>query len=362
MTLRVGIIGTGFGARVHAPLLQSHKDFELVAISSVYRGHAHTAAADAGIPRSYDQWQEMLHTESLDVVVVASNPRHHLEMTLAALSKGLHVLCEKPPALNLAEARTMAEAARRSNRIAAMNFEWRYLAERQAIRRLLQERRIGEVLHVHWIEAWPFWPEVQHRPPSWLWESTSGGGQLGALGSHMIDSLVYWLGPIQSIQGDVSVHITARQSEQGDWVACDADDSFCFHGHLVSGPTCTVQLHISSVPVPPRIEFFGTEGHLLWDGTELRLAQRSGSIPGQFQPVALDRWPAEQLSAFREDLRRFVQPQHCLYTDLARAIAGDTVPSLPTLDQAVHVQAVIDAIRVSARNDWQMVHQDPFSL
>ncbi len=343
MTLKVGIIGTGFGARVHAPVLQAHPKFEVAAIAGVHRNNGSKVAAELSIPRGYDDWREMLSKEELDVVVVASNPAHHMEMTLEALSTGRHVLCEKPPALSLSQARAMLDAAQQSGKVAAMNFEWRFLPERQKIKELLQAGAIGDVLHVHWRESWAFWPEIRDRENTWLWQSASGGGFLGAIGSHVIDSLNFWFGSLKWVQGHTEAHVFTRK-RGGRLEACDADDSFYFHGEFAGGGTCTVQFALAFAGLPTLIEIYGTEGTLVFDGQELRICRQKN---GPFESVELPK--QMDAAAFDEKIRGFVHPQWKLYDALADALAGEAVSDLPTLADAAYVQSVMDAVRDSSR-------------
>jgi predicted dehydrogenase len=133
LKIRTGIIGTGFGAQVHAPILLRHPEFELKAISSIRAGRADKVSKELGIPFSFDNWKEMIDEVDLDLVVIASEPASHMEMTIYAVNSGANVLCEKPPALNDSQVTEMNKAAELQNKIVSINFEWRYLPERQAI-------------------------------------------------------------------------------------------------------------------------------------------------------------------------------------------------------------------------------------
>jgi predicted dehydrogenase len=89
-TFKVGIIGTGFGAKVHAPMFNFHDGFEVVSISSVSRGNIEEAKMSSGIENVYTDWKLMLDQEQLDLVVVASAVHLHRDMVLAAYEKGLN--------------------------------------------------------------------------------------------------------------------------------------------------------------------------------------------------------------------------------------------------------------------------------
>lgn len=331
LSIRVGIVGTGFGAKVHAPILTRHPAYDLLAIASQRPGRASEVASTFQVAHAYDDWKQMLEQAPIDLVVFATRPADHKLMTLSALSSKLHVLCEKPPALNLVEARAMLQASKSSDRVTAMNFEWRYLPERKAVKRILNEGVLGKVLHVNWSEAWQIWGRIQEFKPGWDSEAEQGGGMLGAIGSHIIDALCHWLGEVSTVRGTTMNHVSTRKT---------ADDGFSFVAIFDNKITCSVSCTVASVGYPPRIEIFGTDGTLRISGHQLRLATTSSA---DFVPVSVDQ--TMDVSDFPKEIQGYVHAQWHLYGDLAKSIAGETVDSLPSLKDAVHVQAVMDSIR-----------------
>src|SRR3981081_2442827 len=94
--LRVGVIGTGFGATVHVPAFMAADEFEVVAVVSRRRENAERVARSAGIGWFSDDYRAMLGEVDLDVVSVAVPGGLHHEIVLAAAAAGRHILCEKP--------------------------------------------------------------------------------------------------------------------------------------------------------------------------------------------------------------------------------------------------------------------------
>jgi predicted dehydrogenase len=232
----------------------------------------------------------------------------------------------------------MALAAVKSGRVAGMNFEWRYLRERQAIERSLRENRLGDIFHVNWSEAWSLWPHIQQDDPSWDWQAEEGGGMLGAIGSHIIDALCHWFGPLVSVKGNTVNHVPKRK-RQDNWVTTTADDSFSFLGKFECGATCTVSCTIAAVGRPLQVEIFGSQGTLRLNGHDLAMATSDSK---EFR--AMNVISTVDVSEFPMDIKPYVHAQWALYNDLAQAIEGVTCDSLPSLDDAVRVQAVMDAI------------------
>lgn len=331
MSIRVGIVGTGFGATVHAPILTRHPGYDLLAIASQRPGRASEVASTFQIPHAYDDWKQMLEQAPIDLVVFATRPADHKLMTLSALSSDLHVMCEKPPALNLLEAKAMEQASKSTDRVTAINFEWRYLPERRAVKRLLNEGVLGKILHVSWSEAWQIWGRIQEIEPGWDSVAEQGGGMLGAIGSHIIDALCHWLGEVSTVKGITMSHVPTRKT---------ADDSFSFVAIFENEITCSVSCSVASVGCPPRIEILGTDGTLRISGHQLLIATTSS--PNSV-PVSVEE--TMDVSDFPKEIQGYVHAQWHLYSDLAKSIAGETVDGLPSFTDAVRVQAVMDSIR-----------------
>lgn len=338
MAIRVGIIGTGFGAQVHAPILQRHPDYSVAAISGIRPGRAGSEAAKHGIPYAFDDWRRMIAEIPLDLVVVASSPDQHRKMTVAALEAGCHVVCEKPPAMNAFEVQAMKEMARRRGRSVFINFEWRYLPQRQAVNRLLEQKAPGETVHVSWSEAWALWPRIQADDNGWQWQAGKGGGMLGAVGSHMLDALQFWFGPFRTVEGFTSRLVHHRRGAHG-MEASTADDSFFVHGAFEQGATYALQFIAAAAGRSPRVEIFGKDGTVLLEGDKLAMAA-AGST--RYTPLPVDQ-PMDA-SSFPGPARGYVHAQWMFYQDLAEAMRGASKPSLATLKDAERVQAAIDKI------------------
>jgi predicted dehydrogenase len=144
--MKVGLIGTGFGTRVHMPAMRADPGIEVVAICSARRDRAEQAAEEWGVPFIASDYRELIARDDVELVDVCTPPDSHAEMTIAALEAGKHVLCEKPLAMNVAEASAMAAAAdsaraRRPELVDAVHHEMRYFPMRRRLRDLVRRRR-----------------------------------------------------------------------------------------------------------------------------------------------------------------------------------------------------------------------------
>src|SRR6185436_11099762 len=142
--LRVAVAGTSFGGNVQIPVFQSHSRTRVVAVSSGRLERAASAARDHNIPAFYTDFEEMLEKEKPDIVSIVTPPNLHFPMTMAALSRGIHVLCEKPFALDAEEAKQMKAAADHTPVVAMVDFEFRYVPARAYLVDLIRSNYIGE--------------------------------------------------------------------------------------------------------------------------------------------------------------------------------------------------------------------------
>src|SRR6267143_3315162 len=197
--IRVLLIGTGFGAQVHAPGFARNAAFTLAGIASGSIENARRVASEFAIPYATDDWKRMLDEVEGDLVSIATPVDLHYPMARASLERGRHVLCEKPFALNAAEARELAALAKTRGRVAVVNHEFRHFPARETLTRKIREGALGRVEHVMIRDRIPGWARNSARRITWLTDKKRGGGYLGALGSHHIDQLILWGGPIRKV-------------------------------------------------------------------------------------------------------------------------------------------------------------------
>ncbi|MFN0279310.1 MAG: Gfo/Idh/MocA family protein [Pyrinomonadaceae bacterium] len=107
----IGIIGTGFARNVQIPAFVSCDGARIVSIASGTLENARSAADHFGVEHYTDDWRETVRHDEVDLVCITTPPKLHREMTLFALEQEKHILCEKPMAMNVAEALGMAAAA-----------------------------------------------------------------------------------------------------------------------------------------------------------------------------------------------------------------------------------------------------------
>ncbi len=190
--IRVGIIGCGGIANgKHMPALSKVKDCEMAAFCDLIPEKAEKAAKDFGTPDAavYTDYRKLLEDETIDVVHVCTPNRSHSFITVDALDAGKHVMCEKPMAINSAEAQKMIAARDRSGKLLSIGYQNRFRKESQFMKAEAEAGTFGEI---YYAEA----TALRRRGvPTWgvfLNEYEQGGGPLIDIGTHALD-LTLWM-------------------------------------------------------------------------------------------------------------------------------------------------------------------------
>lgn len=187
--LRVGVVGMGMG-RHHAKVLHSYSRSELVAIVDNDEARLKEAGGQFPETQQYTDVEKMLANEDLDMVVLAIPNFLHKPFTIAALEAGCHVLCEKPMAMNTAEAEEMLAAAKEADRRLMINFSFRFTGPLWSLKQAVDAGVLGNIYYGR-----TGWLRRDGMPGFGGWfgqKDKSGGGPLIDLGVHKID-LALWL-------------------------------------------------------------------------------------------------------------------------------------------------------------------------
>ncbi|WP_405108070.1 Gfo/Idh/MocA family oxidoreductase [Paenibacillus sp. FSL K6-1217] len=189
---RVGVIGCGGIANgKHLPALSRQDKVQVVAFCDIIKERAEKAAeqygsADAAV---YTDYQELLQDASIDIVHVLTPNDAHADISIAALEAGKHVMCEKPMAKTAADAKRMAEAAKRTGKKLTIGYDNRFRQDSLYLKKVCEA---GELGHIYYAKA----HAIRRRAvPTWgvfLDEEKQGGGPLIDIGTHALD-LTLWM-------------------------------------------------------------------------------------------------------------------------------------------------------------------------
>jgi len=336
-SVRIGVIGTGFGQQVHVPAFRADARCDVVAICAHTVERAARVAERLAIRRFYGDARDMLASGEVDAVSIAVPPAAQPQLVIAAAEAGKHVFCEKPFATEVPEAERALLAVERSGITHAIDFIFPEIQAWQKARSLLQEGRIGRLRSValSWrIETYAFRAGVD----SWKTNSCEGGGALNQFVSHSLYALEWLLGSVQRVAARLTPHGTAGDARADLWL------------ELGSGCPVTVSVAADAfLGSGHRLEIYGEQGSLVLEnqakdyvnGFTLSVGTRES---GAFSTQAFAPFPQEdgRIGAASAIARRFVDS----------LLAGGSVK--PNLADGLRVQRLIAAARAADRTGaWQ---------
>lgn len=320
MTVRVGVIGTGFGARVVAPVFAETDGCEVVEVVS--------ARDDAGVANLCDR-------SDLDLVSVHSPPFLHSMHVRRALSNSHAVLCDKPLGVDAGQAETLVGAADAVECVHLVNFEFRYDPMRQLIRTLLADGAIGVPEHLTWTHL-TSGSRIPLRPFGWLFERSKGGGFIGAWGSHAVDTLRLMFGEVTSARSEPKTAITERPDHDSVMHPCDAEDGFSAWLTFDDGVTVAIDATFAAAAsLAPRIVVTGSEGVLECVADERVVVRRSDGEREEHTR------PENEPDPHRVPMRRFAEVARDAVED------GATPDGAPTFADGLACARVLDQLRGS---------------
>jgi predicted dehydrogenase len=245
MTLRIVVVGTGFGKRTVAPVYQAlgHE----VEIVSPHDAEGVKAAIN----------------KPCDLVSIHSPPFLHLEHVRLATASGRHVLCDKPFGCNATEAREMLNLATKAGVLHFLDFEFRCHPAHVKAKEMLDGGEIGAPLHATWTTILSYGRQMPYR---WLHDKDKGGGWIGAFGSHGVDFFRWMFGDVVAAGGQLRTDLKMRRdrdSSSDRMHRCTAEDAFTAWFRMESGVTATLESGYSTgATFPQQVRIIGSGGAL----------------------------------------------------------------------------------------------------
>lgn len=193
--IKVGIVGAGNISHLHIAGYRALDNVELYAVCDINGERATACAQRYGIPHVFSDYNEMLKLRELDAVSVCTWNSVHAPATIAALKAGKHVLCEKPMAMNTAQALEMQRAAEEAGKILMIGFVRRFGNDTRIIKDFIDSGMLGDIYYskATYLRRAGF-------PGGWFGDkSRSGGGPLIDLGVHVIDLVRYLMGKPRAV-------------------------------------------------------------------------------------------------------------------------------------------------------------------
>ncbi|QCR42736.1 dehydrogenase [Curtobacterium sp. SGAir0471] len=383
------MVGHGFMGAAHSQAWRTAPRFfdlgvepEMAVVVGRDAERTEAARRQYGWQAASTDWRQVVADPDIDIVDVVSPGSSHVEVAIAALEAGKHVLCEKPLANTVDEAEAMtaaAQAAAERGVRAMVGFSYRRVPAIAFARQLVADGRIGTVRQVRALYLQD-WLADEDGPMTWrLDKALAGSGSLGDIGAHAIDLVEHVTGAqLSTVSGTLETFVHERplmaegvglsgtaSSERGQ---VTVDDAAFFLGRLTGGAaegaigTFEATRYATGRKNGLTLEVSGSEGAIQFDlesMNELRLYESSAPAGEQgFRRILVTEpehpwmaawWPTGHLIGYEHTFSHQV-------TDFVRAIVAGTDPQ-PSFADGLHVQRVLDAVERSAADGsaWTVI-------
>lgn len=355
--LGVGIVGGGFMGRVHTRASRL-AGARLVGVASSSPERAERAATELGAERGYPGLDALLQDPAVEVVHVCTPNALHREQAESVIASGRHVVCEKPLATTVADARALADAARAAGVVATVPLVYRFLPLLREARDRVARGETGRLLTVvaSYLQDWL----VGAEDDNWRVDAEAGGASraFADIGSHLVDATEF-------VTGDRVIRLAARTrtffTDRGERSAVTTEDAAALVVETASGAIGTLlvsqvapgrknRLHLEIAGSAETLSFDAEHPETLWVG------RREGSLllprdPDQNSEAA-NRYsvvPAGHPQGYPDAFAAFVADSYAA----VRAGGATAVDGLPTFADGLRAAIVTDAVlRAAASDGW----------
>jgi predicted dehydrogenase len=336
-----GIIGCGWVSPSHAVGVRAlaGDGVRLVAVADADVSRARELAGRYGSPHVHDDYLELLARDDVGAVSICLPDHLHRDAAVAAAEAGKHVLCEKPLALDLAEAAEMVDAFEARDLNLSMVMNHRFAPDNIRVHRAVRDGAVGQILMASVVHSSALTGNDDYSSP---WRGRRGraaGGILATQAIHFLDLLLWFAGPVAAVKAWTETLVRTE---------LDYEDTVALALKLASGALATL-VTTNGTPIMDdlsgtRIELHGSEGYFVLEGDVLRdHAVRDGyDLPDVDLPPPPDE--ADMLFGLGHVYE---------IADFVRSIREGTDPPVPAVDGA-HLMAVLSAAYASADEDREL--------
>lgn len=322
--LKFVLIGTGGIAQTYAQAFQTSNCCDLIAVADINEESARAFAEPFGA-KSFADYKTLAENSEFDAVIVATPPNSHPEIAMYFMNRGKHVLCEKPLCLSVTEAKQMIECAEKTGVIFTMASKFRYVEDAIKAKSMVASGVLGEI--VQFENAFTAKVDMSKR-----WNSDSeisGGGVLMDNGTHSVDIIRYFLGPITDV---LALETSGTQN-------LSVDENVKLLAKTKNGVAASVDLTWGiNKGLPNFISIYGTNGtlHIGWAESKYKLnSSPDWTVFGKGY---------DKVQAFKSKLENF-----------RNAILGKEELLIKPSDALASVEVIEAAYKSLNQNLWQKV-------
>ena len=270
--IRVGMVGLGKMGLSHLSIARAHPDVQLVAACDSMGYLTDVLSKYTGLT-CYDDLDAMLAKEQFDALIVSTPTNLHAKMVQKVIDRGLHVFCEKPFVLNVAEGERLTQLAAAKSLVTQVGYHYRFVGAFQEAARIVRSGALGTVHHVR---AEAYGPVVlKSKGSTWRSAKNEGGGALYDYACHAIDLVNFVAGVPAAVSGVARQSVFSRDVE---------DEVYCtmHYSSGASGQLCVNWSDDSYRKMSTTITVWGTNGRVVSDRQECQLYLREPDpgLPG----------------------------------------------------------------------------------
>ncbi|MBE6694962.1 MAG: Gfo/Idh/MocA family oxidoreductase [Ruminococcaceae bacterium] len=340
--VKVCIVGAGRISELHAAAYKNNKSAELCAVCDINEERANAFADKFGIKNIYTSFEEMLEKEKdLDALDVCVWNKEHASKSVAALERGLNVLCEKPMAISLAEAERMTEAAKKNGKLLMIAQVKRFSNECAVARDMIESGALGSIYHSR-----AFYLRRCGNPGGWFADkSLSGGGPVIDIGIHNLDLCRYLMGCPKATSVYAITHRNSVRRSKND--ACTVED---YAAAIIKYENGATTLFETSYNLNGRndlrsAEVYGSEGGIIIDDKVTLYNQVGGHMmTSSLADVSLDKLDAQKANVnFQNEINHFID---CI---------ENNTPCISDGEDSLENMRIIDALYRSAESGCEII-------
>lgn len=339
--VRFGFIGAGKISQYSAEAIAKHQQAKLVAVQDLSFDRAAMLADAFEVPHRFTEAKDLFACEEVDAVYIAVPNKFHAPLAIEAMRAGKHVILDKPFAMNAVEAEEVIRVSKETGQTFTLGMNQRFNADTQKIKAVVDSGALGEVYY-----AKAYWMRREGIPKLGTWfgnKAIAGGGAINDIGVHLLDVCLHTMGnfEVESVFGSTYTKFGNRGLGEGGWglsdqtdTVFDVDDLSSAMIKMKNGATVCLEVSWAAHMADEErinVEIFGTEmGASLYPS---KLYKRD-PFDAAYQTV--------------ETVATTPAYPHCdrFHNFTNHLVNGE--PLLVTMEQALTVQKILDAISESA--------------
>lgn len=344
--LKVGVIGVGGIARTHFPGWIGSPDAEVIALADVNPVVLNQIADEQGVKLRYAKAEDLIANPDIDIIDICTPNMYHTPLSIAALTAGKHVICEKPLAPTTADIKKIITARNKSGKLLMTAQHFRFKGDSIALKAELDSGVLGEIYHAR---SWMLRRSLAPTTPGFILKQHCGGGACIDIGVHILDLTLWMMGnprpiSVTGITQDKLMRLPGAFSNWGGSMPsnCDVEEFAAAFVRFANGATLILEvswlLNHKTTGEDMQMWLYGDKGGSHWPSNEIFKTNNSTRQHTNMQLITADS----------------IEPHARECVEFAKAVANG-MPSPVPPEQSLHVIAILEGIYQSSISRKEVV-------